>query len=273
MGAADSRSRSVSYGLDEQDNVTVIHGVKLSGDVLQRMRESGPSSSSSSSSSSPKAESARPEPGPSRSSAAETQEELRRRFEREQALVQEELARISRREREIAGDDMNPAALRETAKTRQEPDKTHNLPDELSVRARQLKKKEDELKHLAQFYKEQLQLMEKKNTEYYQQTAHIYEQEALKAEATVKPRHVSPVCPELQSQVLSCYRLNPQQTLHCSQLAKDYINCINTSKKKWASTDPSQQTERDTQSSEQPPQQHANTEGTTFFLLARTSEN
>lgn len=29
MGAADSRSRSVSYGLDEQDNVTVIHGVKV----------------------------------------------------------------------------------------------------------------------------------------------------------------------------------------------------------------------------------------------------
>uniref|UniRef100_A0A8C2F0K2 Uncharacterized protein n=1 Tax=Cyprinus carpio TaxID=7962 RepID=A0A8C2F0K2_CYPCA len=141
MGAADSKSRSVSYGLDEQDNVTVIHGVKLSGDVLQRMRESGPSSSSSSSSSSPGAESAKPAPGTL--------------FEREQALVQEELARISRREREMAGDDMNPAALRETAKTRQELDKTHNL-------ARQLKKKEDELKHLEQFYKEQLQLMEKK---------------------------------------------------------------------------------------------------------------
>uniref|UniRef100_A0A8C1UJ89 Coiled-coil-helix-coiled-coil-helix domain containing 6b n=1 Tax=Cyprinus carpio TaxID=7962 RepID=A0A8C1UJ89_CYPCA len=229
MGAADSKSRSVSYGLDEQDNVTVIHGVKLSGDVLQRMRESGPSSSSSSSSS-PGAESAKPAPGPSRS-AAETQEELRRRFEREQALVQEELARISRREREMAGDDMNPAALRETAKTRQELDKTHNLPDALSVRARQLKKKEDELKHLEQFYKEQLQLMEKKNAEFYRQTAHMYEQQALEAEATVKPRQVSPVCSELQSQVLSCYRLNPQQTLRCSQLAKDYINCINTSKK------------------------------------------
>ncbi|XP_042581249.1 coiled-coil-helix-coiled-coil-helix domain containing 6b isoform X5 [Cyprinus carpio] len=220
MGAADSKSRSVSYGLDEQDNVTVIHGVKLSGDVLQRMRESGPSSSSSSSS--PGAESAKPAPGtlflllssaalgytsqshlcdmlifqgPSRS-AAETQEELRRRFEREQALVQEELARISRREREMAGDDMNPAGLRETAKTRQELDKTHNL-----------------------------------NAEFYRQTAHMYEQQALEAEATVKPRQVSPVCSELQLQVLSCYRLNPQQTLRCSQLAKDYINCINTSKK------------------------------------------
>ncbi|XP_016364894.1 MICOS complex subunit mic25a-like isoform X2 [Sinocyclocheilus rhinocerous] len=216
MGAADSRSRSVSFGLDEQDNVRVLHGVQLSGDVLQRMRESGPSSSSSS-----KPESAKPEAGPS---AAETQEELRRRFEREQALVQEELARISRREREMAGDDMNPAALREKAKTRQEPDETHNL-------ARQLKKKEDELKHLAQFYKKQLQLMEKKNTEFYQQSLHMYQQEALKAEATVKPRHLSPVCAELQSQVLSCYRLNRHQTLHCSHLAKDYINCINTSKK------------------------------------------
>ncbi|KAK2888767.1 hypothetical protein Q8A67_014142 [Cirrhinus molitorella] len=223
MGASDSKSRSVSYGLDEQDNVTVLHGVKLSGDVLQRMRESGPSSSSAKPSS-PKPESAKPEPGPSRPSAAETQEELRRRFEREQALVQEELARISRREREMAGDDMNLAALRERAKTRQEQDQTHNL-------ARQLKKKENELKHLEQFYKEQLHLMEKKNTEFYQQTLHMYDNEAVKAEATVKPRHVSPICPELQSQVLSCYKLNSHQTLQCSQLAKDYMNCINSSKK------------------------------------------
>lgn len=29
MGAGDSRSRSVSYGLDEQDNVTVLQGVKV----------------------------------------------------------------------------------------------------------------------------------------------------------------------------------------------------------------------------------------------------
>ncbi|XP_048056082.1 coiled-coil-helix-coiled-coil-helix domain containing 6b isoform X1 [Megalobrama amblycephala] len=228
MGAGDSRSRSVSYGLDEQDNVTVLQGVKLSGDVLQRMRESG---SSPEKPASPKPESAKPEPGPSRPSAAETHEERRRRFEREQALVQEELARIARREREAAGDDMNPAVLRERANTRQDLEKTHSLPDELNVRARQLKTKENELKHLEQFYKEQLQLMEKKNTDYYQQTLHMYTQEAVKAEAAVKRRHVSPICPELQSQVLNCYRLNGQQTLHCSQLARDYMNCINTSKK------------------------------------------
>ncbi|XP_077056007.1 coiled-coil-helix-coiled-coil-helix domain containing 6b isoform X2 [Siphateles boraxobius] len=212
MGAADSRSGSVSYGLDEQDNVTVLQGVKLSGDVLQRMRESG---SSPEKPASPKPGRDTPDPGASRPSAGETPEELRRRFEREQALVQEELTRIARRERETAG---------ERANTHQDLQKTHTL-------ARQLKKKEHELKHLEQFYKEQLQLMEKKNTDFYQQTLHMYTQEAVKAQAAVKPGHMTPVCAELQSQVLSCYTLNTGHTLMCSQLARDYIHCINSCKK------------------------------------------
>ncbi|KAG1934168.1 coiled-coil-helix-coiled-coil-helix domain containing 6b isoform X2 [Pimephales promelas] len=217
MGAADSRSGSVSYGLDEQDSVTVLQGVKLSGNVLQRMRESG---SCPGKPASPKPERDTPNPGASRPSAGETPGELRRRYEREQALVQEELTRIARRERETAmGDDM-----RERANTHPDLQKTHTL-------ARQLKKKEDELKHLEQFYKEQLQLMEKKNTDFYQQTLHMYTQEAVKAEAAVKPGHVTPVCAELQSQVLSCYTLNKRHTLLCSQLARDYMHCIHSCKK------------------------------------------
>ncbi|CAM4619860.1 hypothetical protein PO909_006268 [Leuciscus waleckii] len=217
MGAADSRSGSVTYGLDEQDNVTVLQGVKLSGDVLQRMRESG---SSPQKPVSPKPERDTPDPGASRPSSGETPEELRRRFEREQALVQEELTRIARRERETAmGDDM-----RERANTLQDLQKTHTL-------ARQLKKKEKELKHLEQFYKQQLQLMEKKNTDFYQQTLHMYTQEAVKAESAVKPGHMTPVCAELQSQVLSCYTLNTRHTLLCSRLARDYIHCIHSCKK------------------------------------------
>ncbi|XP_077056008.1 coiled-coil-helix-coiled-coil-helix domain containing 6b isoform X3 [Siphateles boraxobius] len=184
MGAADSRSGSVSYGLDEQDNVTVLQGVKLSGDVLQRMRESG---SSPEKPASPKPGRDTPDPGASRPSAGETPEELRRRFEREQALVQEELTRIARRERETAG---------ERANTHQDLQKTHTL-----------------------------------NTDFYQQTLHMYTQEAVKAQAAVKPGHMTPVCAELQSQVLSCYTLNTGHTLMCSQLARDYIHCINSCKK------------------------------------------
>ncbi|XP_056606377.1 coiled-coil-helix-coiled-coil-helix domain containing 6b isoform X2 [Triplophysa dalaica] len=215
MGAGESRS--VSYGLDEEENVTVLHGVKLSGNVLQRMREPGPSPVRPALS---KPESGKSDPGPTRPSAAEMQEELRRRFDREQALVQEELARIAHRERE----DENPAVLRERARSREEAEKAQGL-------VRQLKRKEDELKHLAEFYKEQLQRMEKKNVDIYQQTLQIYNQEAVKAETTVSPHNISIICPELQSQVLNCYRENKHQTLQCSQLAREYINCINSSKK------------------------------------------
>ncbi|XP_051985854.1 coiled-coil-helix-coiled-coil-helix domain containing 6b isoform X3 [Xyrauchen texanus] len=216
MGGSESKTRSVSFGLDEEDNVTVLHGVKLSGDVLQRMRQPGPSPE--------KPAAPKPDPGPPRPSAEDMQEELRKRFEREQALVQEELSRISRRERESAGDDLNPAVLRERSKKHQELEKNQNL-------TRQLKRKEDELKHLAEFYKEQLQLMEKKNTDYYQQTLQMYKEEAVKAETNIKHHDVTPICVGLQSQVLNCYRENKHQTLQCSQLAKDYMNCINTSKK------------------------------------------
>ena len=49
------------------------------------------------------------------------------RFEREQALVREELARLARREKEAGGDDLNPAVLREKARTREELEKAQNL--------------------------------------------------------------------------------------------------------------------------------------------------
>ncbi|XP_072540712.1 coiled-coil-helix-coiled-coil-helix domain containing 6b isoform X3 [Salminus brasiliensis] len=221
MGGRESTTRKVSYGLDQEDNVTVLQGIKLSDDVLQRMRESGQSSEKSPP---PKPDSQKPDPGPARPSPAEMQEELRKRFEREQALVREELARMARREREAGGDDLNPAVLKERARTREELEKAQNL-------AKQLARKDAELKHLAAFYKEQLQLMEKKNMDYYHQTSQMYNEAATKAEGSIKPRNTLPICPELQSQVLNCYKENRHQTLHCSALAKEYMNCINSAKK------------------------------------------
>lgn len=34
----------------------------------------------------------------------------------------------------------------------------------------------------------------------------------------------------LQAQILSCYRENRDQTLHCSDLAKQYLHCIHAAK-------------------------------------------
>lgn len=148
--------------------------------------------------------------------------------------MQEQLFRLAQREREAAAatagrkgeahDGLNPAVLREKGKTHEELMKTKQL-------AKQLEKKEAELQHLAAFYKEQLHILEKKNLDYYQQTSEQYNEAADKAEAHIKPRPAVSICPELQAQVLHCYRENQQQTLHCSTVAKEYMDCIQAAKK------------------------------------------
>ncbi|CDQ90484.1 unnamed protein product [Oncorhynchus mykiss] len=46
-----------------------------------------------------------------------------------------------------------------------------------------------------------------------------------------RPRPAVSICPELQAQVLHCYKENQQQTLHCSTVAKEYMDCIQAAKK------------------------------------------
>ncbi|KAL4655642.1 MICOS complex subunit mic25a-like isoform X1 [Arapaima gigas] len=226
MGAGESATRKVSFGLDEDDRVRVLHGVKLSEDVLQRMRDR----SGSPTVQPPPPESHREDLGSRPSpTAAEMQEELRRRYEREHALVQEELARIARQEKEAGRDELSAAMLRERAQAREDAEKARQLVSH--VQAKQLDRKEAELKQLADFYKEQLTLLEKKNLEYYKLASEQYQEAAAKAETQIKSRSTTPVCADLQAQILNCYRENQDQTLRCSSLAKEYIQCINAAKK------------------------------------------
>ncbi|KAJ8359308.1 hypothetical protein SKAU_G00158330 [Synaphobranchus kaupii] len=221
MGAGESSTRKVSFGLDEDDRVKVLHGVKLSEDVLQRMRDSARSPVSQPPPSGSLKEDPVSQPGPT---AHEIKEELRQRYERVQEMVHEELARIAHQEREAGEEHLKTAVLRERAQGRDEAERAKQL-------ERQLDSKEAELKNLAAFYKEQLTLLEKKNLDYYNLTSELYQEAATKVEAQVKPRCISPICTGLQVQVLDCYRSNQNQTLHCSNLAKEYMQCINAAKK------------------------------------------
>ncbi|KAK2862372.1 hypothetical protein Q5P01_001905 [Channa striata] len=223
MGGNGSTARKVSFGLDEKEKVTVIEGVKLSEDVLRRMRECQGS------------DSAKPPPSldksstsskPTRPSTTEIQEELRKDFERQQALVQEQLARLAQRETAATTslDELTPALITEKGKAREEQEKSKIL-------AKQLERKEKELASISSFYKEQLEILEKKNFDNYKETAEQFNQAANKAEAHIRTRQTVSVCTELQAKVLQCYRENPQQTLHCSSLAKQYMTCVQQAKK------------------------------------------
>lgn len=46
-----------------------------------------------------------------------------------------------------------------------------------------------------------------------------------------RARSTQPVCSHLQAQLLTCYGDNKGETLRCSDLAKEYMRCINAAKK------------------------------------------
>ncbi|NXN21621.1 MIC25 protein, partial [Nycticryphes semicollaris] len=133
MGGSESSQggRKVSFGLDEREQVRVLQGIRLTEDVVNRMKESSQSkrdqrssrSSNGTAPSSPATEGKPKSPtgtvSPSQKSSA-AEQELYRRYEQEQALVQEELLRLAKREREAASEALNTALQREMNNTNEE---------------------------------------------------------------------------------------------------------------------------------------------------------
>ncbi|XP_071769987.1 MICOS complex subunit mic25a-like [Centroberyx gerrardi] len=250
MGSGESTTRKVSFGVDEEDRVRILRGVKLSEDVLQRMRGVAnippertpsptptPTNAQRDPGASPsRTPTARPQPSPqpraqsstktttSTSKPAAYAKDEQKRYERHQTILKEELAKVARKEREAARDEVTKALSRERQHTRQEVEKAKQL-------AQQLQKKDAELNALDAFYKEQLAQLEKRNMERYKQSSEQFHQAASMTEANVRPRSTEPVCPGLQVQILSCYKENREETLRCSDLAKEYMQCINAAKK------------------------------------------
>uniref|UniRef100_A0A3P8S781 Coiled-coil-helix-coiled-coil-helix domain containing 6a n=1 Tax=Amphiprion percula TaxID=161767 RepID=A0A3P8S781_AMPPE len=246
MGSGESTTRKVSFGVDDEDRVRILRGVKLSEDVLQRMRGVAnipPERSSTTSSPQKDTGTSRPvnsgsrpqhraQPGNQSSKPASYAKEEQKRYERQQTILKEELAKLVQREKEAAREEMTKAMSRERQHTRQEADKAKQLSaDEIEMMAQQLQKKDSQLKAMDAFYKEQLAQLEKRNLERYEQSKEEFHHAASKTEANVRSRSTEPVCSGLQAQILTCYKENSDQTLRCSDLAKEYMQCINAAKK------------------------------------------
>ncbi|KAM4571493.1 MICOS complex subunit mic25a-like isoform 3-T3 [Fundulus diaphanus] len=222
MGSGESTTRKVSFGVDDEDRVRILRGIKLSEDVLQRMRgvanippepsPSSPSSSSSSAPSPPKEKGAtrsassasqakqspqhRAQPSNKSSKSASFSKDEQRRYERQQAILKDELAKMAEREREAAREEMVKAMTRERQQAREEAQKAKEL-----------------------------------NLERFKESKDQFHQAASVTEASVRTRNTAPMCPGLQAQILSCYKDNKDQTLKCSDLAREYMQCINAAKK------------------------------------------
>ncbi|XP_018421741.1 PREDICTED: MICOS complex subunit MIC19 [Nanorana parkeri] len=241
MGGSGS-TRRVSFEADENDNITVVKGIRLSDNVINRMRE-------------PISPVARPQPPapptppltkfpvepPVTAGYAVNEEELRRKIAEELALeqarreidnlkrfehgkvVQEEMGKALERERASSTEQLTRAVLREKATTEGERLKAKTF-------ARKLEEKERELKRQDEYYKEQLARLEERSAQFYKVTTDQYQEAANSVEARFKRYESNPVCADLQAQILQCYHQNPQQTLSCSALASQYMQCVNNAK-------------------------------------------
>ncbi|XP_057273507.1 MICOS complex subunit MIC25 isoform X1 [Pezoporus wallicus] len=245
-GSESSQSRKVSFGLDERQQVRVLQGIRLSEDVVNRMKEAPQSKRDVQRP--PRAPSAAAQPSPpaaaeenprspagtqlpvasdSGQDASAAKQELHRRYEQEQALVQEELLRLAKREKEAA----SAALQRERANAREERQRVAQMPADLDAWEAELQGREAEMKRQEAFYKEQLARIERKNAEIYKLTCEQYKEAASKAEEWIKRRNTDPVCASLQAEILKCYQENKREVLKCSELAKEYRRCVSAAQK------------------------------------------
>ncbi|XP_058700792.1 MICOS complex subunit MIC25 isoform X2 [Poecile atricapillus] len=248
MGGCESShgGRRVSFGVDEREQVRVLQGIRLTEDVVNRMKGSPQSKrcfqksprASNGTAPSSLAAGVRPRsPGiqPPKASDSAAEHELYRRYEQEQALVQEELLHLARREREAASEAKERNSINE------ERQRTAQM-------AMELQDREAELKLQEAFYKDQLARIEKKlctsgqvfyglfqllsGCQALQELGILYTfPPVILHSMPARRRNADPVCSNLQSEILKCYRENKHEVLKCSELAKEYQRCVSAAQK------------------------------------------
>ncbi|XP_027719700.1 MICOS complex subunit MIC25 isoform X2 [Vombatus ursinus] len=215
MGSTESTPRKVSFGVDEEERVRVLQGIRLSEDVVNRMKDPSASSKvqqpspaspppASTSTSPPAASSLHTSPPPpsfSHSSSfifgspedpkppktesqsswqpSEAEEDLYRRYEQEQAMIREELLHLVKREKEVAREHLKSSLPWEKKGMNQEKQRSAQL-------AKELEGVEAELRRRDIFYKEQLGRIERKNAEMYKLSSQQFHEAATRLEDTIK---------------------------------------------------------------------------------------
>uniref|UniRef100_A0A8C0MZC6 Coiled-coil-helix-coiled-coil-helix domain containing 3 n=1 Tax=Canis lupus familiaris TaxID=9615 RepID=A0A8C0MZC6_CANLF len=180
MGGAAS-TRRVTFEADENENITVVKGIRLSENVIDRMKETSPSGSKSQRHS-------------SAYGASVSDEELKRRVAEELALEQarkesENQKRLKQgkeldRERAFANEQLTRAILRERISSEEERAKAKHL--DIEDKAKQLEEKDRVIKKQDAFYKEQLARLEERSSEFYKVTTEQYQKAVEDVEAKFK---------------------------------------------------------------------------------------
>ncbi|XP_008572656.1 PREDICTED: coiled-coil-helix-coiled-coil-helix domain-containing protein 3, mitochondrial isoform X2 [Galeopterus variegatus] len=237
MGGTAS-TRRVTFEADENENITVVKGIRLSENVIDRMKESSPSGSKSQRYSGVYGASVSDEELKKRVAEELALEQAKKESENQKRTVDQfssiedlgkghvyilKQGKELERERAAANEQLTRAILRERISSEEERSKAKHL-------AKQLEEKDRVIKKQDAFYKEQLARLEERSAEFYKVTTEQYQKAAEEVEAKFKRYESHPVCADLQAKILQCYRQNTHQTLSCSALASQYMQCVNQAK-------------------------------------------
>ncbi|KAK2858988.1 hypothetical protein Q5P01_003608 [Channa striata] len=140
-----------------------------------------------------------------------------------QSQVQDEVSRILSVERALAQQSLQEAVIRERIAAEDERIRAQ-------LYAKQLEAKEADLRKQDAFYREQVARLEERSAHFYKVTTENYHKAADQVNAKFKRYEVYPVCADLQGQILACYKENVGKTLHCSNIAALYLQCVNNAK-------------------------------------------
>nr|XP_060632398.1 MICOS complex subunit MIC19 isoform X1 [Anolis sagrei ordinatus] len=244
MGGGGSAPRRVTFEADENENITVVKGVRLSENVIERMKEpsspggrsqqkAGPSGRGSVGGTSVNEEDLKKRIAEELAlEQARRDAEAHKRLKQDQMHVRDEIGKVLERERTASNEHLARAILRERAATEEERVKAQLL--ELEIKAKQLEEKDRELKKHDAYYKEQLARLEERSAQFYKVTTEEYQKAVDEVESKFKRYKSTPVCADLQSKIFQCYQENSQQTLSCSALASEYFKCVNHAKQSMA---------------------------------------
>ncbi|NXO13524.1 MIC19 protein, partial [Oriolus oriolus] len=156
MGGGGS-TRRVTFEADENENITVVKGVRLSDSVIDRMKEPSPPGRQHRGSGAVNDEDLKKRIAEELAleRARRDSEAQKRRLKQEQMYVRDEFGKLLERERISSNEHLTRAILRERAATEEERQKAQRF-------ARQLEEKDRELKKHDAYYKEQLARLEER---------------------------------------------------------------------------------------------------------------
>uniref|UniRef100_A0AAV2IZF3 Uncharacterized protein n=1 Tax=Knipowitschia caucasica TaxID=637954 RepID=A0AAV2IZF3_KNICA len=100
----------------------------------------------------------------------------------------------------------------------------------MRCKAKQLEAMEADLQRRDTFYRDQVARLEERSAQFYKVTTENYHKAADEVNAKYKRFEASPVCADLQGQILACYRENTGKTLNCSNISALYLQCVNKAK-------------------------------------------